>query len=147
VIITLSESWDLKNLEKELFPEMQLFFDDVGAAGRNHSRTQLFSGRVRGGLNFTNGCNTQFQGLVGEAAKEATYELQFCHYNQIPQWKPLYRNRLVNFVHDEWVAECLREKAEEALPAMEKLLVSVVQKWMPNVPIEIEGKIMERWTK
>jgi len=148
VIITLAESWAIKNTMKRLFPEMGLYFDEVGALGRGHTRAQLYSGRVRGDLNFTNGCNTQFQGLIVDAAKEAGYELTR-HYRNPTGYAGgvLYGCNIVNFIHDEWISEADKARAEAARRAKEQVIVDTIQKWLPHVPASVDSKIMSRWTK
>lgn len=145
VTITLAESQQIDQHMRSIYPEMQLFFEDVSTRGYPHQRIQLRSGRVRGGLGYTDGCNTQFQGLVADAMLDTTYELQFaCRANVL---SPLY-GCYPNFpVHDEWITEVPIGRANECAEAKAKLVKGVFSRWITHVPIDVEYKIMERWTK
>jgi hypothetical protein len=147
LVISESEAYNIKNLIKSTFPEQNLYFEVVSARGNHHSFRQFFSGRVRGDLRYTDGCNTQFQGLVADAAKEATYELQRAYYTLVAGYEALYGCRVVNFIHDEWISEAPAEKAEEVARSKSRLLESVVQRWIPDLPIRIDSQILDCWRK
>lgn len=145
VVITETESLQIEQLMKTLYPEMVLFFEEVSSRGYPHIRKQLKSGRLRGGLGYTDGCNTQFQGLVADAMLETTYELQFACRGDISNilfgCKP-------NFpIHDEWITEVPIEKVKECAEAKAELVKRVFSRWITHVPIDVEYNIMERWHK
>ena len=53
---------------------------------------------------------------------------------------------IVLHVHDEIVCEVPEAEAEEALATMEKIM-STPPTWAPDLPVEAEGGIFDRYTK
>jgi DNA polymerase I-like protein with 3'-5' exonuclease and polymerase domains len=139
----------VKSTIHNTFHEQKLYFQHISRKGDNHSYQQLHSGRVRGGLRYTDGCNTSFQGKIADLAKEATYELQLHHYNCLSPYGELYEGRLVAFIHDEWISEYEGSKSMviDKAKAKVKLLTGVWNRWIPHVPMELKYKIMDRWQK
>lgn len=93
------------------------------------------SGRLRGGLTYTQGCNTLFQGLGGDVTKAAGWELLR------GGWLPSV------FVHDEYVVEVPIQGAAEAAHEVARILNAVAADWLPYAPSTAEPTLAMRWTK
>jgi DNA polymerase I-like protein with 3'-5' exonuclease and polymerase domains len=153
-----------------LYPEMRDYFrwfsglcDQTGFCDIQ----QFMSKRVRGHIPYTVACNTMFQGLTADGAKAALYEsIRRCYIpvyvdekmNAIslrvgqrpPSWaqlSKLYGSRIVNFVHDEEVAEMKEEKGHEVVFELAHVMRSEYQPFTPDVIIRTEECLMRRWRK
>jgi hypothetical protein len=101
---------------------------------------------VRRGATVAAGANTHFQGLG--AILEAyvgwviTMEI-FCGNG------PLRRSgaRLVNFVHDEFLAEVPLVWVTEVAVQLETIMATAPRKYLPDVKIKSDAKAMMRWSK
>jgi hypothetical protein len=134
------------------FPEMREYFDWISAATGpigEATITQLYSGRVRGGVPYCAACNTLFQGLVADAAKSALYTVQRAAWRE--PGSPLYRITRPNlFIHDEIGAEVWYgdpAAAAAAAETMAKLMVDEAQTWMPDQIIKAKPVMVRRWYK
>jgi DNA polymerase I-like protein with 3'-5' exonuclease and polymerase domains len=106
---------------------------------------QLRSNRIRGGCTLPEACNTYFQGLMGDAAMEAQYNVtEECFLDRS---SALYGSRPVWFVHDELACEVPEDRASEAAERMAHVMVSTARKWLPDVKIEAEPVLMYKWSK
>lgn len=94
------------------------------------------SGRVRGGVSYTQARNTPFQGLAADGAKLALWELIYRGY------------RVVAFIHDEFLIE-LPIDADHTKEAcnIEKILCDAMSQFTPGIRIECEYALMDRWRK
>lgn len=144
ISIDLRTSHQIKLAMLDFFPEMHDYFDAVAAQGENHSFRQYKSGRWRGGLSYCDGCNTQFQGLVADGTKDMLYHLsRACYVDP----GVLQGSRPVNFIHDEVITEVPIPQAERAKDEIERLMVETMSRWITRVPIKVEARITDRWTK
>lgn len=91
------------------------------------------TGRVRGGVGYTEARNTPFQGLAADGAKLALWELDRQGF------------RIVAFVHDEIVVEVADEA--EAARAGDVMNRAMEQVLFPGVPSAVEWAIGDRWIK
>ena len=150
--VALSEerAVELKYQWMGAWPEMQEFFRHVGGLstmGNDFVIEQLRSGRLRGGTNYCAGCNTYFQGLAADGAKNAIWEVMKECYVDVDS--PLYGCRPVAFIHDELLVE-VPEDIEARTAAADRLaevMVSAMEKWIPDVKISAEPAAMTRWLK
>jgi DNA polymerase I-like protein with 3'-5' exonuclease and polymerase domains len=129
-------------------PEIRIYHDNVGriTEGGNGRIGQLRSGRVRGGLGFTDCANGFFQGLAADGAKHALFRVSKACYTD--RSSPLYGCRPANFVHDENILEAPKEQAHEAALEMTRIMCETMHEgYCPNVPIEASPALMERWYK
>ena len=55
--------------------------------------------------------------------------------------------KLVNIVHDEIIVECDLEKVDEAKDALEKAMVGAGQEFLSNVPVKVDSRVSEAWSK
>lgn len=144
VVITVERAQQLKALWLRRYPEMQQYFAHFATlsqeSGDCFSVTQLYSNRVRGGLHYCNGCNTSFQGLVADGAKQAFYEVsRQCFITG----GTLRGARPVGFIHDEIILEGLESHGEELC----RIMRDVMGRWIRSVPVGVDFKVMDRWTK
>ncbi|NCX48275.1 MAG: hypothetical protein EBW81_02015 [Gammaproteobacteria bacterium] len=137
----------LKDQWLSAYPEMRLYFDDVGALigarGGRATVTHAVSGRLRGGCSFTAACNTFFQGLVADGAKRALYLLTRAAYAE----RYDLHVRPVAFIHDEIIIECPEEQATEAAELLTRCMVEGMQAYTPDIPVVVEAAAMRRWYK
>jgi DNA polymerase-1 len=94
------------------------------------------TGRLRAGTGYCQRHNTVFQGLAADGAKRALWRL----------WRAGFR--LVNFVHDEVIAE-VPEGADltAAAERVKALMVEGMREVVPDLPVRVEYAVMARWSK
>ena len=137
---------DLRDQWFRQWPEMRRYFAIVSDLADTGEMTQLRSGRVRGGIDFTNTANGFFQGLAADGAKEALYRVSRECY--VDQSSPLYGTRPLFFAHDEIVAEFPEPIAWKAAPRMGVIMAETMRGWLPDVYIpDLEAALMRRWDK
>ena len=101
------------------------------------------SGRIRGYVGYTDGCNLQFQGRSADGAKNAM-RLVMDHLfgdaidSGVHCWA---------FVHDELLLEGPEETATEWTSKISELMVEGMQPYVPDVQVEAEPATMRRWLK
>lgn len=82
--------------------------------------------------------NVQFQALVAHGAKVAG-------------WNILYRlgmgDRLLNFVHDEYLYWLLPEELETTIPLVEEAMLDGMRQVIPDVKIGVETSCSYHWDK
>lgn len=98
------------------------------------------TGRVRGGIEYTQIKNTPFQSLAADGAKLALFRLVMAGY------------RVVAFVHDEVVVELPITLADPTCEAAAADVDRIVREAMSEVlgglvPVETEYKVAECWEK
>jgi DNA polymerase I-like protein with 3'-5' exonuclease and polymerase domains len=149
VKISFDSAARLKEIWLRSWPEFKYYFKWVQSMVGRHKYggniQQLFSNRYRGKTTFTAACNSFFQGLAADAAKEAGWYI--CKAMYCDKTSPLYGFRLVNFIHDEFIGEGPEDRAPEAAEEMSKIMIQVAQKWMPNLKIRAEPCLMDCWSK
>ena len=127
---------------------MKRYFQDLGAmAGESGSftATQHRSERRRGGVGFTNGCNTFFQGLAADGAKSAVYAV--VKETHTDTTSPLWGCRAVAFIHDEIIVEAPEHRAAEAAERLSEIMVREMKHWLPDIPVSAAAHLMRRWYK
>lgn len=107
---------------------------------------QIGSGRLRGGVSYTEACNTMFQGLVADAAKDAMWHLWLACADE-RQGSPLYGSHIVAFLHDEYMVEIPETRADECAREVAKVVCDAAQVWMPDVPVTASPCLMRHWSK
>ena len=150
--VTISEerATELKFQWMGAWPEMQEYFRHISGLsmmGNDFTIEQLRSGRLRGGTNYCAGCNTLFQGLAADGAKNAIWEVAKECY--VDEDSPLYGCRPVAFIHDELLVE-VPEGIEERTAAADRLaevMVAAMKVYIPDVKINAEPAAMTRWLK
>jgi DNA polymerase I-like protein with 3'-5' exonuclease and polymerase domains len=142
---------ELKKAWHRAWPEMEEYFTVVRKAidpSGSYSVRQLRTSRIRAGCSYTAACNTYFQGLAADGAKEAGWLLfRACYDRTFEDWQMPYA-RTYNFVHDEFLVECPAELAEGYAPMLSQIMAVGMNQFVPDVPVSLpETKIMERWSK
>ena len=145
--ITEQDSRLLKSIWMGLWQPKE-YFDWVASRveGINGGQvTQFVSNRIRGGVGYTDACNTFFQGLAADGAKAALYQVvkEMC----LNARSPIYGSRVHAFVHDELVCSHDREYAHEAAMRVREIMVEQMQAYTPDVIIRAEPCLMYRWEK
>lgn len=146
VVITVEEARALKRIWLETYPEWRDYFALVDAVIRREGRiVQIYSNRVRGGVGFTDGCNTLFQGLGADVAKAAGWAL-LCE-----QWdpeSPLFGSHTVIFPHDEFYLEVIDDDtAHDAAMRLGAVMASAARPLLPDVRLEAEPCLTRRMSK
>jgi DNA polymerase I-like protein with 3'-5' exonuclease and polymerase domains len=110
--------------------------------GSQNLRRRLFgstvvtlTGRVRGSAEYTESCNTQFQGLASDGAKLALYE--------VSQVYPV-----VAFIHDELVVEVPTEGAGLHMDRVVKMMETQMDRVLFGiVGSKVEAQLSATWSK
>jgi hypothetical protein len=150
VDMTLDEAKAAKEVYLGAHPEMRQYFawvnqllhGDDQATVRQHR-----SNRLRGGCSYTAACNTGFQGLCADFAKEAMYEVAKRCYAE--PGNPLFGCRPTNFIHDEILLEVSEDPdlADAAARELQRVMVEVGRAWTPHCPVNASVSLMRRWSK
>lgn len=138
---------ELKNEWLASYPEMQKLFAWAQRQVRNGLATieQPRSGRLRGGTKYTAACNTVFQGLAADGAKEALWRVvKECR--TVPS-SPLYGSHPVIFVHDEIVLEAPATTYQAAASRLEVVMVEGMRVFTPDIPINVDIVAADCWSK
>lgn len=147
VILTEEQARELKRVWLATWPEMRAYFNfvnsliDVPEPIIRH----IASNRYRGGLSYTEACNSFFQGLGADIAKSAGWEIAKGCY--LDQDSPLFGCRIVNFVHDEFILEAPQHRAHEAALELTRLMIAAAEPWLKHVKIKSKPVVMKRWSK
>lgn len=155
--ITIDEAYELKANWFRQWPEMREYFkfiknsiveDDEGEQYVNVE--QCYTARIRGKARYTAACNSYFQGLAADGAKESCYRISHGCYvegSRYNQPTSLYGSRLLVFVHDENIMEHPEESAHERAYQQAKIMIDTMQEYCPDVRIKAEPALMYRWYK
>jgi DNA polymerase I-like protein with 3'-5' exonuclease and polymerase domains len=133
------------------WPELALYFDRIATLTSTPEGTctlvDPFTGRVRGGVQYTNGCNDGFQSLGAAVAKEATWLVSKACY--IGQKEPvMLGSRIVNMIHDELILEVPDDpRAHDVAKALERLMVVGADKYLTDVKGKAPPLLMRYWSK
>lgn len=148
IVIDEATSRFLKTQWLAKWPEMRLYFrriSDMTAEGET-TIVQHMSGRYRGRVIYTSACNTFFQGLAADGAKEALAQVSREAYTV--QASPLFGTRPVFFVHDEIIIEVpAHADVHAAGHRLAQVMVDCMQRWIPRVQITASPVAMTRWSK
>lgn len=147
VRLTEDEAKRLKRLWLSTWPEFAEYFKFIDwHTKQNPPRIkQLFSGRYRCG-SYPELCNTVFQGLGADVAKEAGWEIACGQY--VPGYNPaLWGSRTVNFVHDNFLIEIPEFRAHEGAMSLGKVMVDAAKPWLPDVKIACEPLVTRRMSR
>lgn len=134
-------------------------FCSSGTKGGWGWQRQIWSGRIRAGLIFTQFANGWFQALAGDGAKLACWRIYracFCEADGLPGSHPRIDGMLrgcypLHFIHDEFIAEVPDPGggvAEAHLERLGAIMRGAMRSVMPGMRVETEGKLCRtRWTK
>lgn len=128
--LTEEQAKEMKKKWFEAFPEEELRLKSV-CEGMVYTAT----GRARDGATHCAVANTPFQGLAADGAKLALYEVDKAGYE------------IVAFIHDQIMIECKKEDANKALKDVSKIMIKSMNQVVPDIKIDVEGQVLERWVK
>lgn len=140
--------WRIFNSWTTTWPEAGPYLEmhkHLGRGGAPIKLEQFVSGRVRGGMNAKQACNTRFSGLIADAAKAIGFAMSEEMY--VDESSPLFGSRLVNFPHDEFVAEVPEELGHECAVRFEELVKQVGSEYLPDVPLATTPILSRTWSK
>lgn len=151
VELTREQALALKTTWFETWPEMQLYFARINSKMVDGFADveSLFTERFRGGATYCAACNSGFQGLGADCAKNSSWLIQRAAYNELEN--ALFNGRLVAFVHDEFIVEVDdTPAAHDAAVELARLMVEGANEFLPDVPIplsKMKPLLMRRWSK
>lgn len=147
VRLTVDEARRLKNFWLSTWPEMKDYFNWINSQTSQDFPMicQLFAHRYRGNPTYPAACNSYFQGLGADIAKDAGWYIAKACYVLLTS--PLWGCRPVNFVHDEFILEAPEHRAHEAAQELPRIMKERAGIWLPDVKIKCETLIMRRWSK
>lgn len=144
--ITVAEARNLKAIWLDSFPEFRRYFELIGeVAETGQGIGQLYVGRWRGKVTFTSACNTLFQGLGADLAKEAGWLIVTACFADPSS--PLFGSFPVAFVHDEWILEVPEYKAAAAAEELSRLMCLAAGKYLTGVKMKAPPTLARRWSK
>lgn len=128
------------------WPEMNLYWRKVSSLVEIDGQiAQMYSNRVRGGLEGPAAANTLFQGLAADGAKLALIKLTEEMY--FDKKSPLYGSRLVIFAHDETILEIPEKNMHEGAMRQSQIMIEEMRKVCPDVKVSAEPALMKHWYK
>lgn len=148
VILTEQQAQELRDQWLEAYPEMKTYFREVRDNLKSQDSFELRqwrSGRIRGNVGYTDGCNSPFQGLAADFGIDMCFHVSRACY--IDASSPLYGSRPVAFVHDEIILESRAENGHECALELQRIMERRARAWCPDIPIVAEPCIMTRWYK
>jgi len=143
--LSLDECKALRTSWFKRWPEMSSYFRRIEVAEQRGYIVQSYSKRRRGGVGYTDGANTMFQGLIADGAKEALYNVVRACWME-PK-SPLFGSRPVLFIHDEIILETPTDKASRAGDELSRLMKEAMKKCIPHLPMGVDPWISSRWSK
>lgn len=150
VKLTLEQAKQLKRDWLEMWPEFVIYFQihselskSAGAAGI--TLTHFFSNRVRGGATYSAACNSRFQGLGADATGNAAFLISEACY--VRQESVLFGSRMVNYIHDEFILECLRARGHDVAHELVKVMIAGAAPYLPHVPATAKPLLSAYWSK
>ena len=127
------------------YPEFREYFARVNALVEAGKPIEHFrSRRFRGGASYCATCNSFFQGLAADMAKDAAFGLAAGTYLGAGD---LAGCRVVGFIHDEFLVEVPERTAHEAARAVQLVMEEAGRAWCPDVPVKAEPALMRAWSK
>lgn len=150
VTLTVEDARKLKQTWLRTYPEFRKYFawvESLKQPDGTFAVEHIISRRLRSGVFYCVACNSPFQGLLADAAKEAGYWIaRGCYYDRT---SPLYGCRIVNFIHDEWIVEVPDEivSATAAANELARIMAEKTRRYLPDVPLTTEPMLARRWSK
>lgn len=143
--ISLQEAGKLKYSWLKQWSEMGAYFRNIDHAVQKGFIVQSYTKRRRGGIGYTDGANTMFQGLIADGAKQALYDVvKNCYMNK---QSALFGSYPVLFIHDEIIIESPEDKAPGAGKALAEIMIKAMQPCLPNFPVKVDAWISDYWSK
>lgn len=165
VRLTLDQAKKIIAAWRTAWPEMVWYLKDAGNiianAGGGRATAYTINGFTKANCFYTELANFRFQSLAAEGAKRALWAIyrecmlgwfwkyfsQGFGYGSDFRDGALADSKLVNFVHDEIVAEHIEgDSGKKAMARQEKLMVDTMTKTCQNkITIRVEGALSHQW--
>lgn len=126
-------------------PEFFAYVNSLKAGENRYNVFQFYSERLRADATFCSACNSLFQGLGADVAKQAGWYLARECYT-MPS-SPLYDARPALFVHDQFLTEVKEDRAHEAGLRQQELMNQAGREILPDVPCKADLKLTRRYSK
>ncbi len=148
VVMSEIEAKYIINTFKGRIPEINHLFKSARRATSAGTGTavQLYSGRVRGGCDYKQYCNTQFQGLTSDGAKAGCFELFVRGFVEHASSPHLRKAKVIGFVHDETISRGPENDLRWAME-LSDIQAKVMNVFTPNVTSKCEPCISRIYTK
>jgi hypothetical protein len=147
-VLSFEQASELRKMWLSSFPEMAEYFKYVATlCGKSGLAdiTHLFTKRRRGNVHYTAACNSFFQGLAADGAKQALFEVQ--RHCKVLTDSPLFGSHVVNFLHDEIMLEVPEAKAHDAALKLAEIMEQEFNHFVPDVPVRASPQLMRCWSK
>lgn len=148
VKMDLDQSKKLKQDWVASIPEVAAYFKICSNLTANQKRAtikQLYSGRIRGGMVFTDVANGFWSGLAADGVKFASWNVVKACY-VLPE-NIMFGTRPVVMIHDQLMSECDEEIAAEVGAEQARIMTESMQVFTPAVPSRASPQLMRRWRK
>lgn len=137
-------------------PDVKKFLDMLGYLGKTRGfiRTPKPYSRIRWFDGYQNIGDFKRQGEIDRASRnhpiqggnaDMTKLALVLVYREIK--KNNYPVKIVHVVHDEIQTECPKEFAETWRPILQKLMIQAAEVILKKVPMEVDCKISDHWSK
>lgn len=144
VDLSVQEAQELRDAWIQTY-DMRPWFKEAEAAQARGWVDVPRSQRRRGRVGYTQACNTPFQGLASDGAKDALFTVAHECY-AVPS-SPLYGSRPLVFVHDEIIIESPDAVAPEAGDRLAQIMCDAMNKVCPDIPAQATPALCKRWLK
>lgn len=160
VILDREQVIQLKSGWQNAYPEMINYFNWINKQIKNgrevtrgEKKTKIFdlvhqyTGRVRGGVKFTDGCNSGFQGLTADGASNAYIQIHEEAY--FDKKSALYGCGVNAWIYDEFLIEAPLpyERASAAAWRLAEIMKQKMEELTPDVPASVDPAMMINWSK
>jgi DNA polymerase-1 len=126
---------------KPYFDYVSRIVDDVGEV------VQHYSGRIRGGVDFTSAANGYFQAFLADITGRA--QCRVWHEQYVDRRSVLYGTRSILFAHDELFGETPEDIAADAANRVAEIMVEEFREACPDfaAACKAEPALARRWYK
>jgi hypothetical protein len=149
IVMAVERARELIAITKARWSELPRYFAWASAMTEDGAAfvPDLLGGGIgRGGLSFTETCNTPFQRLGAHVAKSAGWAITRACYADPAS--PLFGSRVVNFIHDQFLIETpAGARAHDAAVETGRLMVEAAARWLPDVPATTTPCLASCWSK
>jgi DNA polymerase-1 len=146
VVVTQDDAYRLKDAWFETWPEMRKYFEYVAYTSEvGEPVRQFMSNRIRGGVGFTDGCNTRVQGLAADGAKRALFAVSRACY--VEPGDALFGSRVITMIHDELCLEVPSQLAHEAAISCVDHMEREMRIVLPDIPVKATPALSTAWIK
>lgn len=152
LLISLDEAKAFIQAWRKFWPEMEIHFarcKSLTGSFKNPRKARMKMLRVdrwRGGLIYTEACNTLFQALGSDCAKDSLFDVSRACYDPAKH-SVLLGSIPVNFVHDDILTETDEDGAHECAVEQARIMNETANTFLVDVPIAAEPGLSRRFSK